>query len=272
MADIINSIYKLRYMDEISLNKSPIHKLHPVSKILVTLIFLITVVSYGKYDLYPLIPLVFYPVFLFSLSDTPYKAIIKRALYVSPLIIGVGIFNPIFDTKLIGIGGYFYLSSGWISFFSLMVKSFLCVISALLLIATTGMDKIASGLRHLKVPKVFVLQITLTYRYIMVLAEEASRLYTAYKLRAPGQKGVKLKIFGSLAGQLLLRTFAKAERVYIAMKLRGFEGEYNNVSITSFKIYDFIYIIAWTCFFALSRTINIPLLIGNLVTGVSMYY
>lgn len=271
MADIVNSIYKLRYMDEISLNKSPIHRLHPVSKILVTFIFLITVVSFGKYDIYPLIPLAVYPVFIFSLSDTPYKDIFKRALYVSPLIIGVGIFNPIFDTKLVSIGGYFYLSSGWVSFISLIIKSFLCVISALLLIATTGMDKIASGLRHLKVPRVFVLQLTLTYRYIMVLAEEASRLYTAYKLRAPGQKGVKLKIFGSLAGQLLLRTFAKAERVYIAMKLRGFEGEYNNVSISGFKIHDFIYIVAWIFFFLISRTVNIPLLLGSLVTGVLLF-
>jgi len=268
MADIINSVYKMRYMDEVSLNNSPIHRLHPVTKILVTLIFLVVVVSFGKYDIYTLFPLFVYPVFVIAMSDTPSKEIIKRALYVSPLIIGVGIFNPLFDTRSINIGGLFYISSGWISFFSLIVKSFLCVISALLLLATTGMDKIASGLRQMKVPKIFVLQITLTYRYIMVLAEEASRLFTAYNLRAPGHKGVKLKIFGSLAGQLLLRTFAKAERVYIAMKLRGFEGEYNNVSRTQFTVHDFLYLMVWLSFFTLSRLVNIPLFIGNLFSNL----
>lgn len=268
MADIINSVYKMRYMDELSLRKSPIHKLHPLTKILVTLLYLIVVASFGKYDFLSLLTLIIYPILIFSLSDTPYGAILKRALYVSPLIIGVGIFNPIFDTHLVTIFGNIRLSLGWLSFFVLVFKSLLCIIGALLLLATTGMDKIASGLRQLKVPKIFVMQLTLTYRYIMVLAEEASRLYIAYNLRAPGHNGVHLKVYGSLAGQLLLRTFSKAERVYIAMKLRGFEGEYPNTKYFNFKINDIIYLFFWFSFFIFARNVNIPIFIGNLFTGI----
>jgi len=268
MADIINSVYKMRYMDEISLSQSPIHKLHPITKILVTLVYLIVVVSLGKYDFLSLLPLVLYPIVIFSLSDTPYGAILKRALYVSPLIIGVGIFNPIFDTQLVTLFDNIKLSLGWISFFVLVLKSFLCVMGALLLLATTGIEKVASGLWQLKVPKIFVMQLTLTYRYIMVLAEEAARLFTAYSLRAPGHKGVHLKVYGSLAGQLLLRTFSKAERVYIAMKLRGFDGEYPNTKNLSLKINDLIYIFLWCSFLIFARYVNLPIFIGNIFTSI----
>ena len=48
----------------------------------------------------------------------------------------------------------------------------------------------------------------------------------AYALRAPKQKGVHFKVWGSLAGQLLLRSIDRANNLYASMLLRGYQGEY----------------------------------------------
>lgn len=120
----------------------------------------------------------------------------------------------------------------------------------------------------IKVPKIFCKQILLTYRYISVLVEEASRMMKAYYLRAPGQKGVKMKDLGSFIGQMLLRTYDRAQRVYEAMKLRGFNGEYNSTASLKIKLSDYLYLTIWCLFFIVARNFNIPILIGNLFSGV----
>jgi len=48
-------------------------------------------------------------------------------------------------------------------------------------------------------------------------------------LRSPlqNENGIHIKDWGAFAGQLVLRTFDRAQRVYQAMCVRGFTGEYN---------------------------------------------
>jgi len=56
----------------------------------------------------------------------------------------------------------------------------------------------------LKIPKLFVLQLMLTYRYISVLLEEAERMLRAYMLRSPlqNENGIHIKDWGALQGNL----------------------------------------------------------------------
>jgi len=226
MADFTGSLYKLRQMDEMARGKSIIHKIHPLIKCIVTLIYIVTTVSFSRYEILSILPLVVYPVIIISLSEIPAWFILKRVLIVSPFILFLGILNPIFERTPVNIGGI-VISAGYITFISLIIKSFLTVFASLLLVCTAGMDNIAASLRIMHVPKIIVMVILLTYRYIFILTEETARIVRAYHLRAPGQKGIKSSSWGSLAGQLLLRTFDRAEKVYESMSLRGFKGEYN---------------------------------------------
>ena len=91
----------------------------------------------------------------------------------------------------------------------------------------------------------------------------------AYDLRAPQQKGVRLKDSGSFVGQLLLRTFDRAQRVYDSMKLRGFTGDYHSYGKTRVTRSDIIYLLAWSSFFIIARVYNIPGLLGLLFKWVS---
>lgn len=267
MANITDSIYKIRYLDELSQNDSFIHKLHPLVKLIVSLVYIIITVSYGKYEIIRLMPLILYPILLFTLGDIPFLPILKRSLIVLPLVLGLGAFNPILDKEAITIFLNVSISGGWISYASLIIKCFLTVICALVLISTTGIDKLALAMRSLFVPKIFVMQFLLTYRYISVLLEECGSIWTAYSLRAPEQKGVHYKSWGPLLGQLLIRTYDRAQRIYNGMVLRGFNGEFYEGQMT-LHAKDYTYLIVWIVFLTLARLYNIPLLLGSIMTGV----
>ncbi|MDO9535800.1 MAG: cobalt ECF transporter T component CbiQ [Bacillota bacterium] len=268
MSNIIKSLYNIRMLDELAEKRTFIHNIHPLIKVLTTCVYLTVTVSFDKYELSGLLPLIFYPVVMITLAEIPMIPILKRMLVVIPLIIGIGIFNPLFDHKPMVVLPWIQISGGWISFFSIMFKGGFTILAALILIATTGMTRIASALRMIRVPRLFVLQLLLTYRYISVLMEEAGRTWNAYMLRAPGQKSVNPKAWGPLAGQMLMRTYDRAQRVYQAMGLRGFNGEYNPGDVKKVTVKDILYFTCWAAFFAVSRYFNLPALIGEVVTGV----
>lgn len=267
MSKIISSLYNIKFLDELAREETAIHRLHPLAKLLTTVVYLIVVVSFNRYEISGLLPFFFYPVLIFSLAELPVMLILNRVLLVEPLIIGIGILNPVFDHSTFMIGGV-ALSRGWITFLSIFLKCGLTVTVSILLVATTGMDRLAQALRILRVPKIFVLQLLLTYRYISVLIEEVSRMMRAYSFRAPGQKGIQLSSCGSFAGQLLLRTFDRAQRVYQSMSLRGFTGEYNTGDTAKIGLKDLAFLVGWSLFFILARMYNLPLLLSSLFTGV----
>jgi len=252
MSKVADSIYNIRLLDELARKNTSIHRLHPVSKLLTTIVYLIVVVSFNRYEISGLLPFVLYPMVIIILAELPVMPIFKRLLMVGPLIIGIGILNPLFDPR------------GWITFASIIIKSVLTITACLVLVSTTGLDKIAQALRTLKVPNIFVLQLLLTFRYISVLIEELARMLRAYALRAPQQKGVRLKDCGSFVGLLLLRTYDRAQRVYDSMKLRGFNGEYYSYSKSKITWKDVLYLLAWSTFFITARVYNIPVLLGLL--------
>lgn len=268
MAKIIDSIGNIRFLDELSFKNTIIHRLNPVVKLIVTLMYSILIVSFDKYDIIRLIPYIFYPIIIFNLADIPFIPILKRVLFVFPIVIGIGIFNPILDKEIYVILLGISISSGWVSFISLLIKCLFTVLAALLLISTTKIESIAYALRKLFVPKIFIMQLLFTYRYIYVLIEEISRVLKAYHLRSAMKKGVSFKNAGSLLGQILLRSFDKATRIYNAMRLRGFEGEYIFEDKKSMNIASISYLLLWTVYFGFARIINLPEFFGNILMGV----
>ncbi|AUS95655.1 cobalt ECF transporter T component CbiQ [Clostridium thermosuccinogenes] len=264
MPKVTQSLYEMRFLEELSEGNTAIHRIHPAAKLLVTLLFLTAVVSFGKYEIAGLLPLALYPALIFSLGEIPVKPLLKRCLLAAPFAVGIGILNPVFDSTPMEFAGI-SIAGGWITFASILIKSGLTVVAALLLIATTGMTKTGLALRMIKVPRLMVLQLLLTYRYISVLMEEVARILRAYSMRAPEQKGIDRSIWGSLLGQLMLRSFDRAERVYQAMHLRGFDGNYYDGSTPKARLVDFLYVILWGSFFATARFVNIPELVGSVI-------
>jgi cobalt/nickel transport system permease protein len=91
--------------------------------------------------------------------------------------------------------------------------------------------------------------VLLIYRYFGVMAQEADRITTAYKLRAPSQKGIRYTAWGTLVGGWLLRSMDRAGAVYESMLLRGFRGEYYYPK-RKLTAADFLWPLGWTLIIA----------------------
>lgn len=264
MSNLLKTQYSLRIFDDFSRRGAGLSRLHPIVQITTTLIYLIVVVSFDATEISGLLPFILYPAILMIINEVPIKLIFSRLVPALPFILLIGILNPLFDKQPVNVGTFIF-ARGWLTFISIVVKGILTISSTLLLITSCSLAKLAKSLRVLKVPKFLVLQLLLTIRYLTVLLEEAARTITAYTLRAPERKGIIYKAWGSLLGQLFIRTFDRAERIYQAMCLRGFNGDYPDEPMKRIKLSEIIYGLAWTTYFLFARLINIPQLLGGAI-------
>ena len=215
-------IYEIYALEYLASGSTCIHRLHPMVKLLASTVFIVTVVSFDKYSLRRLIPYVFYPALLMAFSETPYSMLLKRFFIALPFCLFAGISNVILDrTPVFEIAGIM-VSGGVISLFTILFKTYLCVMAVLILVSVTPLSELSGEMRRLRMPGIFVVMFELTYRYIGVLLNEAYSMNIAYSLRSPKGRGIEMRDVGSFAGQLLIRSFDRAERVYNAMKCRGY--------------------------------------------------
>lgn len=267
MNNIGKNSFDIGYMETLAMGDSPLHRLDPRAKIITTLIFIIAVISFDKYALSALMPLLIYPVFLISIGNLPAGYLLKKVLIISPFAVLVGIFNPLMDREILFRIGSIGISGGWVSFMSILSRFILTVTSALILISSTGFNAVCGSLMKLGIPRPFVVQLLLFYRYIFVLTDEAERMIRARSLRALNSKSMSFGTFISIVSHLLLRTLDRAERIYCAMRCRGFDGNIRMVRFMKISYKGIIFIFGWTVLFVFLRRFNIPLRLGALITG-----
>jgi len=263
-----NKIYELYALEQLAAGSSCIHRLNPLAKLLAAAVFIVTIVSFNRYALGRLIPYIFYPALLMALSETPYTILFKRFLIALPFCLFAGISNIIFNRNTALIIGGLPISWGVISFFSIMFKTYLCVMVILILVSVTRFSELTKEMRRLRLPQFFIIMFELTYRYIGVLLNEAYSMSIAYSLRSPNRKGIEMRDMGSFAGQLLIHSFDRAERVYNAMKCRGYTSGYALKNATQnyrrLTLHDIIFFAVVSVFCITFRFIDINALLTGL--------
>ena len=253
---------EMKDMDMLAAQKSMVHSLNPLSKLLVTLCYIMVVVSFPKYNLSGLMPMILYPILMYQLADIPVRLCFVKLKVVLPLVCAVGIVNPFFDhTPVLPIGNVI-ISGGILSMLTLMLKGVFSLMTSFLLIATTSIDSICAALRKVHVPDVMVTLLLLTYRYVGMMLEEVGVMYDAYMLRAPGQKGLHVSAWGSFLGQLLLRAMDRGEELYNSMLLRGYCGEFPQAAFTPFDRNSGIYMVLCIFFFWIVRAVDLAEVLG----------
>ena len=258
------ALHELGEMDDLASRPSPIHRLHPAAKLLSTIIYIVLVVSYDKYDLSGLLPMLLWPVLLFQVSGIPVRTCFYKLRIVLPLVMAVGLFNPLFDrAPLLSIGGV-AVSGGVVSMLTLMLKGVLCLMASFLLMATTPIDSLCAALRKLHLPGLIVTLLLLTYRYVGVMTEELAVMTDAYHLRAPGQKGIHVSAWGSFLGQLLLRSMDRAQELYSSMLLRGYHEHFHYADLRPFRLSDAVYTLGSALVLVLFRLVNLSQWMGSL--------
>jgi cobalt/nickel transport system permease protein len=155
---------------------------------------------------------------------------------------------------------------GVVRFFSILIRSWLSVQIAILLVATTRFPDLIHAFEHLRLPRTLTTVIAFLFRYLFVLTNEAFRILRAREARSAGVKGVKsggnlvwrAKVAGNMAGQLFLRSYERSDRIYQAMVSRGYTGHWRTLNphsmtmrdwrilLVVFMVIFFIQLVGWT--------------------------
>jgi len=130
------------------------------------------------------------------------------------------------------VAGWPITYEGTLRLTTILIRAWLSVQAAILLVAVTPFNELLWGLHGLRLPRTLVSIIGLMYRYLFVLADEAGRLMRARSARAallPGRRRPGLlwqaRVAGNMVGVLFVRAIERSERVYAAMLSRGYQGE-----------------------------------------------
>jgi cobalt/nickel transport system permease protein len=207
---------------------TPVHRLDPRTKLVLALAFAVFVVSTPPTRLSAFVGYAGLLSWAIAWAGIPVSYVVSRAAAVLPFSVLAAVWLPfLHESPAVECwGGAVRLSvSGLWLFAGVVMKSFLGTGAAILLAVTTPFNALVAGLRKLGVPVILVDTLTLTYRYLFVLIEEARRLRRAAAARGyrPRWLGQSLLI-GRLIGQLFMRSYERAERVYGAMVQRGYRG------------------------------------------------
>lgn len=243
MADMRGKLNEIYSLEQLSNKNTVIHRIHPFVKMIATIVYIVCLLMKNRYNLPGLAPFLFYPVIVMSLAEIPYRVILKRTLVTLPFVIFAGISNLIFDRERVILISGVVVTTGVLSFCVLIVRTILSVSAILILVATTKFQDLTRQLNRIHIPMVIVNLIEMIYRYISVLVEEASIMLTAYRLRNPKYKYPHIKHMGTFVGHLFLRSMDRAERVYHAMKCRGYGNKRIQYSKNKIQLKDIFYLL-----------------------------
>ncbi|MDR2741712.1 MAG: cobalt ECF transporter T component CbiQ [Treponema sp.] len=269
MTGIYQKPEELYALERLSGGNSVIHRLHPAVKIAAAVIFLITAVSFDRHALRPLLPFLFYPSVLIALGELPMAILFRRAALALPFCLFTGISNCIFERETAFRLGALGVSFGFISLCTLLLRALLCASAVLILIATTPWPKLSLQFRRFCVPSVFMTVLEMCYRYTAVLLWEVRSMYTAYRLRSRGARGIAAAHAGSFVGGLFLRSADRAGRIYAAMKCRGYDREFSPPEKSpAFRPADFLFFALVCLGCVLCRFFDLPAALGFFIGRV----
>lgn len=218
--------------------QSRLHLLNPRVKVLLTVFFIL-----GNALLPDAAWLAFGSAWLFLLAANDQSRLglgftLRRSLLAAPFALAAlsAIFAP--QGKPLASFDLLWLNLtitdvGLLRFISILIRSWLSVQMAVLLVATTQFPDIIHALEHLHMPQALTTIIAFLYRYLFVLTDEVLRLLRAREARSAGLPGQKqgrtllwrAKVAGNMAGQLFVRSYERSDRIYNAMTARGYTGQ-----------------------------------------------
>jgi cobalt/nickel transport system permease protein len=117
---------------------------------------------------------------------------------------------------------------------------------AVLLVMTTPWADVLKSLRAVRVPQVFVLILSMTYRYIFLFLHTVNGIFLARKSRivARTRGAEQRRWIGETMGNLIGRSFKMSNDVYAAMLARGFSGEMRSYSTFRMAGRDWLLLVA----------------------------
>lgn len=219
------------FIDKYSRTESFLSHVDPRVKVISLLAFIVCVVStdfrfYSTFTLYGLILAV-----LTFLSRIPFLELLRRMLVAAPFMLMTALFIPFMEgvaiARVLNFGpvSLVITREGLILFGNIIVKASFALLCAILMTATTRFPELLKALEKLKCPQVLIMILSFMYRYIFVVQNEFMMMRRAKDARSiGGRRWFHIKALASMIGVLFIRSYERAESVYLAMCSRGFNG------------------------------------------------
>jgi len=220
------------FLDEESTIESPIRSLNPKTKLITIIAVVLLVVStpadaFAVFALFLVMALV-----LIMISRVPPVVFLRRALIALPFILVALAAVPFVPdgsggtSYSLGIGGAAVTMTGFLLVSNVLCKSILSIVFLTLLISSTPFRDIISGLRELKVPSFIADTLSFMYQYLFIITDETQRVAFARDARLYGNRWIwQAPVIGHMIGSIFVRSFERGERIFLAMKARGYDSD-----------------------------------------------
>jgi len=225
---------------------SPIHRLDARAKVLALVAIVLVTVS---------TPASAWPAFLgyattlaavATVARVPPRWLLMRMAVVIPFVLFVAVFIPFLPHAgpryELGLWGLSVSRHGLAVLWNVTAKGLIAITAIALLSATTPFADLLAGLARLRVPRLFVTLVGMTYRYLFLLAAEAKRMKRAGDARGFGGRWLwHAGVIGRMIGMLFLRSYERGERVYLAMVSRGYDGRAVGLARVRLRSADYLF-------------------------------
>lgn len=219
------------FIDKYSNRDSFVHRIDPRVKVLSVLAFVVLATT--VMNISSLITSLIILGIVLAIARVPLTWGFSRALIVVPFA-GAFALVKVFTvpgTFIASWGGLAVTSQGLIIALTLLLRSYACVVSIVLLTSTTPFSTLLASLERLRVPPLITSLLSFTYRYIFVFVDEGERLGRAKTSRCIEEAAYRrrLKASARTIGTVFIRAYERGERIYRSMLARGFEGSINTL-------------------------------------------
>ncbi|MGZ4903673.1 MAG: cobalt ECF transporter T component CbiQ [Halobacteriota archaeon] len=228
------------FIDKYSDRDSPVHRIDPRVKVICVLAFVVLATT--SMNIYSLVASLAIVGIILAVARVPLTWGYSRALIVVPF---AGTFALV---KAFTVPGTIIASWGWLTVttqgliiaVNLLLRSYVCVLSIVLLTSTTPFSTLLASLERLHVPPLITSMLSFTYRYIFVFVDEGERLERAKTSRCIERATYPLRLRASAKtiGMVFIRAYERGERIYRSMLSRGFEGKINTLDSMQIQKYD----------------------------------
>jgi cobalt/nickel transport system permease protein len=205
-----------------------IHRIDPRHKLCFAVLLSVTTAVSYRFD--TLSFAVILSLLLVFAARLEFKAVFKRLLVILGFLILLWLVLPLtFDGEpLTRIGPLTVTRPGVVLSAQITLKSFSILMMFMALVTTTGFVTLGHAMDRLHIPGKIVHLLLMSYRYIFVIEQEYQRLARAAKIRGfqPGTNIHTYRTYAYMIGMLFVRAAARADRVYRAMRCRGFDGRF----------------------------------------------
>jgi len=199
------------FLDRHARLDTPVHRLPAALKLAAALSLVVAVVLLPPSRPEFLAAVAVFLLAVAGIGRIPWRFLAWRLALLEPFVLGVAIL------ALFGPGG-------WRLFLFLVAKCTLCLLAMVLLSNTTPFSEILRVLKAVRTPALLVTTLSLMYRYLFVLVDEAQRMKRARMSRTfVPLRSHSWHAMATVVSGLFLRASERAERIYAAMSARGWK-------------------------------------------------